>query len=114
MNMQESNITTTTDVTVVTTPTEQSTPKVKRAVSAETRARMSASHRNSWQNGSHRAAFERRTNFSQEMIDAIRVEYANRKDADGKIVCTYKSLAEKYHVSIGYVYLVLRNRKSET
>lgn len=107
-----------------TTATVESTPVRKsrkgHKMSPETRAKMSLARKGKKlsdvtkrkMSRAHKAAFLRKTNFSRASADAIRAEYSARKcptNPTGEKV-TYQSLAEKYHVSIAYVYAILQNK----
>ncbi len=120
--------------TTVTTPTpvkkhrkmsaetraKMSAAKKGKILSAETKAKMSASKKGHKVSDatkakmarSHRKTFIAKTGFGREQATALRNEYASRKtktNIDGFKV-TYQSLAEKYHISIAYVYAVLKNK----
>jgi hypothetical protein len=89
-------------------------------MSAESKAKMSASKKGQKvsettrrkMSKAHRKNFKSKTGFGREQADAIRTEYSCRKTKDnpnGQKV-TYKLLAEKYHVSIPYIYAIIKNK----
>jgi hypothetical protein len=99
---------------------KMSAAKKGHIVSEETRAKMSASKKGQKvsettrrkMSKAHRKNFKSKTGFGREQADAIRTEYSCRKTKDnpnGQKV-TYKLLAEKYHVSIPYIYAIIKNK----
>lgn len=85
------------------TKAKMSAAKKGKKMSDKTRAKMSRSHK---------ATFRARTGFGRDQVNSIRQEYQARKTKDNPtgVKTTYQSLAEKYKVSVAYVYAILKNK----
>ena len=97
------------------TKAKMSAARKGRKLSEETKAKMSAAKKGKKfsedvkrkMKYSHLRAFCEKRGFTKDTANSIREEYANRS-RDNHV--TYKSLSDKYSVSMSYIYAILKDK----